>query len=88
MQYLTDGREKYVWLPGIGMEQFFDLQNDSHEMVNLAEDPDHRAAVAHWRGILIGEPADRPEGFTDGHALLRLDGPTPFHLPGFARPTV
>jgi len=88
MQYLTDGREKYVWLPGIGVEQFFDLQNDPHEMVNLADDPSHRAAVAHWRGLLIDELADRPEGFTDGHALLRLDGPTAFHLPGFARPTV
>ncbi len=56
-------------------------------MVNLTDDPANRAAVEHWRGVLIRELVGRPEGFTDGKALLRLDGPTAFFLPNFARPT-
>ncbi|MDP6779462.1 MAG: sulfatase-like hydrolase/transferase, partial [Candidatus Latescibacteria bacterium] len=77
MQYLTDGRCKYVWLPGQGAEQFFDLETDPREMTNLADNPDYAAEIAMWRQRLIDELEGRPEGFTDGKRLLKLDGPTP-----------
>lgn len=86
MQYLTDGRWKYIWLPGIGMEQLFDLANDPHEMMDLSREAAQRDELAHWRGILIRELAGRPEEFTDGTHLLAQRGPTALYLPGFARP--
>ena len=76
MQYLTDGKRKYVWLPGQGVEQFFDLEKDPRELVNLAGDPASADEVALWRSRLIEELQGRPEGFTDGRTLKRLDGPT------------
>jgi len=38
MQYLTDGKRKYIWLPGQHRELFFDLENDPREMRHLADD--------------------------------------------------
>lgn len=86
MQYLTDGRWKYVWWPGTGGEQLFDLENDPRERHDLADDPGHIADLKTWRERLIERLDGRPEGFTDGRRLLTLDGPTPFCLPGHERP--
>ena len=71
MQYLTDGKRKYIWLPGWGLEQFFDLEHDPHELHDLSDRPDRRDEVAHWRAWLVRELAGRPEGFTNGDTLLR-----------------
>jgi len=87
MQYLTDGRSKYIWYPGTGHEQFFDLAQDPNEMMDLADDPSRSDEVDHWRALLIREIDGRPEGFTDGKKLLKLGGPTPLCLPGYERPT-
>lgn len=76
MQYVTDGKKKYVWLPGQDVEQLFDLETDPREMVNLADDPDYADEMALWRGRLIQELEGRSEGFTDGEKLLKQDGPT------------
>ncbi len=86
MQYVTDGRRKYIWYPGAGMEQYFNLENDPREMVELSGAPEYAAEIAMWRARLIKELAGRPEGFTDGTRLLTLNGPTPVCLPGFELP--
>ncbi len=85
-QYLTDGHRKYIWLPGQGQEQYFDLDADPREMHDLAADPDRADEVAAWRERLVEMLAGRPEGFTEGGRLRKLDGPTAFCLPGFERP--
>ena len=76
MQFLTDGKYKYIWYPGRGEEQFFDLDNDPDETTNLALSASDRD-LSLWRERLVQRLVDRPEGFTDGRSLLRLDGPTP-----------
>jgi len=81
MHYLTDGKRKYVWYPGLGQEQFFDLERDPHEMQDLTHAPARNDEVAFWRTRLVQELADRPEAFTDGKTLKTLDGPTPLCLP-------
>jgi arylsulfatase A-like enzyme len=86
MQYVTDGKRKYVWFPGRGQEQFFDLEKDPREMRDLAGESSRSGEVSTWRKRLIEDLVDRPEGFTDGKTLLKLEGPTPFCLPGFERP--
>ena len=81
MQYLTDRRRKYIWLPGQGREQYFDLENDPREMVDLIGKPERGEEIALWRERLIRELTGRPEGFTDGKILKKLNGPTPKFLP-------
>jgi arylsulfatase len=85
MQYITDGKEKYIYYPGRGEEQFFDLVNDPVEMTNLADDPVYADRVALGRSRLISELEGRPEGFVVNGKLAKLDGPTPSFLPGYER---
>ncbi|MEV6103584.1 arylsulfatase [Streptomyces sp. NPDC051940] len=70
LQWLTDGREKYVWRSGDGLEQLFDLAADPGELTNLAADPDAAPRLKLWRERLAGELAGRPEGFADGGELV------------------
>ncbi len=70
MQYLTDAKEKYIWFPATGDEQFFDLVNDRQELHDLAKDPAHAERVALWRRRLIELLGRRGDGFSDGKNLL------------------
>jgi arylsulfatase A-like enzyme len=67
---LTDGREKYIWLPATGAEQLFDLQTDPQELHDLAGEEAWQSTRAQWRARLIVELKGRSEGFTDGERLV------------------
>ncbi len=82
MQYLTDGRRKYIYWPGPGVEQFFDLEQDPREMHDLAAEGRRADELAAWRERLIAELDARPEGFVRDGELATLGGPTPLCLPG------
>jgi len=74
MQYLTDGREKYVYLPYTGEEQLFDLVNDRNELHDLARDPANADRVAVWRQRLIDLLEPRGDGFVkDGKLVVRKE---------------
>ena len=76
MQYLTDGREKYIWFPTTGDEQLFDQRADPGELHDLAREPNHKAHLALWRGRLIAELAERTEdGLSDGEQLIAGKSP-------------
>jgi arylsulfatase A-like enzyme len=70
MQYLTDGKEKYVWFPVTGEEQFFDLTEDRRELRDLARDPDRAERVTLWRRRLVELLGERGDGFSDGRQLI------------------
>lgn len=70
MQYLTDGKEKYIYFPEAGEEQFFDLTKDRQELHNLAKDPAQSERLAMWRERLIKILAERNDPLTDGKKLL------------------
>lgn len=70
IQWLTDGREKYVWYSGTGREQLFDLAGDPQELHDLASAPAYAARLSHWRRRLTEELTGREEGFTDGSRLI------------------
>ncbi|MFC2123574.1 arylsulfatase [Bacteroidota bacterium] len=59
---LTDGTYKYIYFTITGEQQLFDLGNDPHELIDLAEDPANSALVNTWRDHMImhlsvrGEP--------------------------------
>ena len=80
MQYVTDGRHKFVWLPRLGIEQFFDLELDPGECHNLSRDSDRgparRHESDHWRSYLAEELAARECGWVqDGRLVAPPDEP-------------
>ena len=70
VQYLTDGREKFLWFPVTGQEQFFDLQNARDETRDLINDPAAQERVKLWRQRLVDRLAIRNDGFSDGQRLI------------------
>ena len=82
MQYVTDGKRKFIWFPGKDEELYFNLETDPQEMNNLIDVPELAKEIAGWRGHLIAQIVDRPEGFTDGARLIKQDGPTQAVLQG------
>ena len=70
MHYMTDGREKYIYFPATGEEQFFDLADDRQELADLAHDLAQATRVALWRKRLIDLLGKRGDGFSDGERLL------------------
>jgi len=70
MQYLTDGREKYIYFPATGEEQLFDLVNDRGEVHDLSAGDAHADRLALWRSRLIEILGRRGDGFSDGRRLL------------------
>lgn len=70
IQWVTDGRYKYVWGSAEGVEQLFDLREDPAETQNLAVFPEHADLLAAWRDRLIADLAGREEGFVKDGELL------------------
>ena len=70
-QGLTDGVWKYAWSPSDGRELLFHLEEDPGELHNLAGDPAAREEQMRWRGRLIEQLEDRPEGYVrDGDLVV------------------
>jgi arylsulfatase len=85
MQYLTDGRRKYALFPGRLEEQYFDLEKDPGEMVNLIDDPSYGSEIDVWRKRLKERLKDRPERFVENGEFRQTDGSTPPCLPGMEK---
>jgi arylsulfatase A-like enzyme len=63
MQFVTNGKRKYIWFPRIGTEQFFDLEKDPGECINLMDNPESRDEIEEWRGYLVQELQARDCGW-------------------------
>lgn len=74
MQFVTDGKRKFVWLSGINVEQFFDLDEDPGELNNLIDDPARQDEINKWRGFLVQELESRDCGWVKGGKLSRPEG--------------
>ena len=85
-QFITNGKQKFVYYQGLGIEQFFDLESDPKEMNNLIDEPAWQSRIAHYRDILIRELEGRPEGFVEDGKLTVKPGYSPSCLPGYERP--
>ncbi len=75
MQYVTDGREKYIWFHHTGREQFFNLVDDPMECRNLADDPGMQERIDIWRRRLadINERRGDPRG-SEGRLVPQPSG--------------
>jgi arylsulfatase len=70
MQYVTNGLRKFIWLPRIDQEQFFDLEQDPGECHDLRNDPSRQEEIGRWRGYLIEELARRDCGWVKNSELF------------------
>ena len=75
MQYITDGREKFIWFHHTGDEQFFDLVSDPGECFDLSKDPVKSGRLSFWRRCLaeINEKRGDPRG-SGGRLLEQPEG--------------
>ena len=75
MQYVTDGKEKYIWFHHTGEEQFFDLVSDPGECHNLAANSDQQTRIDRWRErpAQINEERGDPRG-QNGTLVAQPDG--------------
>ena len=72
---LTDGKRKYIFHAMNGAEQFFNLENDPHELTDLAGDPQYRSEAGAWRDRLIAHLAVRGDHWvSNGKLALRPKG--------------
>ena len=70
MQFMTDGKFKYIWFTHTGKEQFFNLEEDPYECYDLAQDEAYKLEIEKWRKRMVNYLATRPEdGLSDGIAL-------------------
>jgi len=75
MQYVTDGCEKFIWLPRTGIQQFFDLVEDPGETQNLIDVPACADRIELWRDRLINELRARDCGWCSDGKLSCPDEP-------------
>lgn len=75
LQWLTDGRQKYVWQSGPGREQLFDLTVDPQEKRDLTHDPSYADDLHRWRQTLVEELRGRPEGYVKDGLLVPAQPP-------------
>jgi len=76
MQYVTNGKRKFIWLPRIGVEQFFNLEQDPSELINLIDDKVYQVEIEQWRQNLVEELAKRDCGWVkDGKLFCPMDEP-------------
>lgn len=87
MQYLTNGKRKYIWHPGTDREFYFNLEEDPQELHDLSADPKYADEVKYWQNCLVKELTGREEGFTDGKKLTPVNGPTQFFRPEYQQPS-
>jgi len=81
MQYVTDGRRKFVWLPKLGREQFFDLEEDPGEINDLVVAGRRQAEVEEWRQRLVAALAERDAGWVVDGELTCPDDKWPLVSP-------
>lgn len=83
MQYLTDGRQKYIWFPRTHTEQLFDLKHDPGELHDLSNDPTWSSELERWRKRLVAELAPRNAGLTEEDRLVGQAGKAPIVSPHY-----
>jgi len=75
MQYLTDGKIKYIWFPRTDREQLFDLEKDPTELHDLSKTPEYNKTLNKLRLRMVQELEPRNCGLTNGDKLIRQKKP-------------
>ena len=73
----TDGRTKYLYHAFHGQEQLFDLQNDPHELNDLASDPAAEERLRQWRQRMVEHLSIRGDQWVKNGKLQTRKEPIP-----------
>lgn len=68
--FVTNGSIKYIWYSQTGKEQFFDLENDRQECINLINSEDYKDKISECRSFLTENLKDRQEGYVKDNKLI------------------
>lgn len=68
--FITDGKVKYIWYSQDGREEFFDLEKDRQERINLINDPTYKKKIDKCKKFLIKSLENRPEGYVNNKKLI------------------
>ncbi len=77
MQFITDGKLKFVWLPYENEEQFFDLQKDPKEETNLIGSKKYEKEVSLFKSRLCKILEDRNNNTSKNGELICQKGCPP-----------
>lgn len=70
-QWIVTPHDKYIWFTQTGVEQYFDLDADPRETVDLIDDPARAERIAELRAALVRELEGREEGYSvDGELVV------------------
>ncbi len=75
MQFVTDGKYKYIWFPRTGKEQFFNLTENRTESINLINDSLYSDEIVKYRNTMIKILSSRNAGLTDENGLVKQTKP-------------
>jgi hypothetical protein len=70
MQYISNGKRKYIWFTRTGKEQFFNLEKDPHEQNNLTQKQEFSDELSYFRQSLINELSKRNCGIVEKNKLV------------------
>lgn len=68
--YIVTKKDKLCWFTQSGKLQYFDLENDPHELHDLIDDEACIKRIEYLKTVLIGELKGREEGYSDGEQLI------------------
>ena len=85
MQFVTDGRYKYVWLPRADTEQFFDLETDPGELHNRIYDNAMHPHIECLRNYMINVLGMRDNGMVKDRQLVSQENMPPQVSPHYMK---
>ena len=68
--WIVTETDKYIWHSQTGLEQYFHLATDPHELVDLIDEDSCQDRIRALRGFLTDALKDRPEGFVENGTLV------------------
>lgn len=68
--FIVTEHDKFVWYSQPGTEQYFNLDEDPHELRNRIADDGCQDRIGYLRSCLIEALAHREEGYSDGERLI------------------
>ena len=81
---LTDGSHKYIYFTLTGEQQLFELDDDPHEMNNLADDAAYAEPLSQWRQCMVEHLSIRGDRWVkDGD--LRIQSEAVYYSPHFPK---
>jgi arylsulfatase len=85
MQYVTDGKCKYIWFPRTNEEQFFDLVKDQEERNDLCLENPQDQRIGQWRNKLISVLEKRGCGLVHKGKLIPRGPDDPLVSPHYQK---